>query len=133
MNSNTNDAASADPIDVAIGARLRVLRKGLNMSQTELGRRLGVTFQQVQKYERGTNRLAGSTLLRAAQALGVHPGELFGEDQGSAPAAFDWSLLTNRGATELLQAFGRISSRQLRRAVIDVARTLASPDAPSAP
>ena len=58
-----------DPIDVMIKLRVRVRRKALSMSQTELGNRIGVTFQQVQKYERGVNRIAGSTLVRVAQAL----------------------------------------------------------------
>ena len=60
---------SANPLDVAIGARLRVRRRAAGLSQQKLAERLGVTFQQVQKYERGANRIAGSTLISIAEAV----------------------------------------------------------------
>jgi len=60
-----------DPVDVHVGSRLRERRVSLGMSQTVLAERLGLTFQQVQKYERGTNRLSASTLWRAADAVDV--------------------------------------------------------------
>ena len=58
----------ADPIDVEVGARLRLLRKAAGLAQYALGEALGVTYQQIQKYETGENRLAASTLVRAARA-----------------------------------------------------------------
>ncbi|MBI3516003.1 MAG: helix-turn-helix transcriptional regulator [Proteobacteria bacterium] len=60
-----------DPVDVYVGARVRERRVALGMSQTDLAALIGLTFQQVQKYERGTNRLSASALWRAAKALGV--------------------------------------------------------------
>lgn len=62
---------TADPIDVHAGKRLRARRKALGLSQQTLGEKLGVSFQQIQKYERGTNRISFSTLVRAAHVLGV--------------------------------------------------------------
>lgn len=59
----------SDPIDVALGMKVRLRRKALQMSQTALGDKVGVTFQQIQKYERGANRIAGSTWVRIAKAL----------------------------------------------------------------
>lgn len=61
---------SYDPIDIHIGQRMRLARKNLKMSQDKLAESLGVTFQQVQKYERGANRVSGSMLWRASHALG---------------------------------------------------------------
>ena len=64
--------------EVAIGARIRGIRMAAGMSQTALGEALGVTFQQIQKYERGKDRIAASTRQVLAAALGVHPGSFFG-------------------------------------------------------
>lgn len=75
----------ADPIDAHVGARLRAFRLQAGMNQTELARALGVTFQQVQKYEKGVNRVSASMLSRASQALHV-PIETFFPD---APGATD--------------------------------------------
>ena len=63
--------------EVAIGARLRALRVAAGMSQTTLGEVIGITFQQIQKYEKGKDRIAASTLQVLAAALGVHPGSFF--------------------------------------------------------
>lgn len=68
-----------DPIDAKIGARVRLRRKALHISQGALAEALGVSFQQVQKYERGANRISGSTLVRAASALGTSVADLVGE------------------------------------------------------
>lgn len=69
--SLTASELGADPIDVHIGSRLRIRRNLVGMSQEELGHAIGVTFQQVQKYERGTNRISGSRLFDVACALQV--------------------------------------------------------------
>ncbi len=68
------------PADVAIGAKIRLRRMELGMSQEKLGDLLGVTFQQCQKYEKGTNRVGGSRLDQIARALGVKPAYFFGDD-----------------------------------------------------
>lgn len=70
-------SGSPDPIDVHVGTAIRDRRIALGLNQTQLGKALGVTFQQVQKYERGTNRVSASMMWRAAAELGVKPGDFF--------------------------------------------------------
>jgi len=62
-----------DPIDVGVGARIRIRRREIGVSQTSLGEHLGLTFQQVQKYERGTNRVSASMLVRHRRAAAISP------------------------------------------------------------
>jgi transcriptional regulator with XRE-family HTH domain len=118
---------SSDQIDVEIGARIRTIRRRLGLSQTELGQALGVTFQQVQKYERGANRVAGSTLVRLCRKLNVAPADVLPVNPAEGEPV-DWSALQARGAGELLQAFQAIESRSVRAALLQLARDLASPD-----
>lgn len=66
----------ADPIDVTVGANIRAFRERANMNQSDLGKAIGLTFQQVQKYEKGTNRVSCSKLIHISRALGCHPVEL---------------------------------------------------------
>lgn len=72
-----NTVEALDPIDVHVGGRLREMRGEQRITQARLATALGVTFQQVQKYERGVNRMAASTLARAADALGCNIADLF--------------------------------------------------------
>jgi transcriptional regulator with XRE-family HTH domain len=114
-----------DPVDRAIGARLRARRKSMKLSQTELANRIGVSFQQVQKYERGANRVAGSTLVAIAAALEVTVGWLVGEE-GAGDAEDDvLAALALHGAVELLQAFGAIPGLRARAALVALAREMA--------
>lgn len=77
-----------DPVDVHVGSRIRERRLTLGMSQTALGNALGLTFQQVQKYERGTNRVSASTLWKAATTLKVPASYFFeGMEDGAIPPA----------------------------------------------
>ena len=113
-------------LELAIGARLRTRRKQLGLSQSDLAERLGVSFQQVQKYERGANRVAASTLLAAAQALNVTVGWLVGEDV--VPDAGDeevFRALAKPGSMELLEAFNRIPDARSRHALVGLAREMA--------
>ena len=77
----------AGPVDVHVGSRIRLRRHLLGLSQGELGRALGVTFQQVQKYENGTNRVGASRLHQIALALRTTPAWFFDSLAGPAPAA----------------------------------------------
>src|SRR6201996_5193778 len=78
-----------DPIDIEVGGRIRARRMALGISQTALAKALGLTFQQVQKYEKGANRVSASTLVRVAKELGVTVAFLVGEggEVAAAPAA----------------------------------------------
>lgn len=107
-----------DPIDVAIGARIRLRRRGLGMTQEVLAQHLGLTFQQVQKYEKGVNRVSGSTLVRVAGALRVRPGVLLGDDDVDTIEAIDWSSVATPGAAELMSAFAAIKSPRVRSSVL---------------
>ena len=112
------DRSEPDPIDIAIGARIRLRRRGLGMTQEVLAQHLGLTFQQVQKYEKGVNRVSGSTLVRVAQALRMRPGVLLGDDDVEAVEAVDWSNVATPGAAELMSAFAAIKSPRVRSSVL---------------
>jgi transcriptional regulator with XRE-family HTH domain len=118
-----------DPIDVAVGARVRAFRLSRNMAQEELAKSLGLTFQQVQKYEKGVNRVSASRLHQIARALRVPVATLIGPDQEADASAVEeskvMSLLAIAGATRLLEAFGQIESKKLRGMLVDNAETLA--------
>jgi transcriptional regulator with XRE-family HTH domain len=124
-----------DPVDVHVGARVRMRRKILGMSQEGLGEKLGLTFQQVQKYERGFNRVSSSKLYLAARALGAPISYFFeglpdptGDDpelasQG-AEQAISAFLLTTEGL-ELAKLFPVIEDRAVRARLLDLVRSLA--------
>ena len=98
------------------------------MSQEQLGRSLGITFQQIQKYERGTNRISASMLVKSARALDVAPGVLLPEEGDATPRspAVLTLLAQLRGIEELVEAYSRIKSPRLRRSVLILARALAA-------
>lgn len=117
---------AADPVDLAVGARIRLLRKMRGMSQQALAEAAGVTFQQIQKYERGANRVSASMLVRIAAALKAPVAELFGEG-GERQSAIDEVaiLLAQPGALELLHAYSDLPRGAARAALVDFVRSLA--------
>lgn len=114
----------ADPIDIAVGARIRMRRQSLKVSQSSLGDALGITFQQVQKYERGTNRVSASMLVKIARRLDCTVASLIGEDSGSVDDELA-PRLAIPGALDLLDAFSKIESSQTRRRLLDLLTSLA--------
>lgn len=121
-----------DPIDVEVGGKIKAQRRLAGMSQDTLAGRLGVTFQQIQKYEKGTNRVSSSRLAMIAETFGVPPAcFLPGStvDPGQAVAAAAPELVsfieTNEGR-DLNVAFARISSHTMRRKVVALVTTLAA-------
>jgi transcriptional regulator with XRE-family HTH domain len=115
----------ADPIDVAVGARIRLLRKMRGQSQQALADAAGVTFQQIQKYERGANRVSASMLARIAAALQSPVAELFGETSSSSSAIDEVAaLLSQPGALELLRAYAELPRGPARSALVDFVRSL---------
>src|ERR1700748_4014703 len=92
-----NPEALADPIDVAVGARIRLLRKLRGMSQQALAEAAGVTFQQIQKYERGANRVSASMLSRIATTLKAPVAEMFGEANPSSGSIEEGGGHSSRG------------------------------------
>ena len=106
-------------IDAAIGTRIRAARFTARMSQTELGRLLGFSYQQVQKYETGKDRVSASTLQRIAEILGVHPGSFF--DNGPMPSGNVWEL---RGAMKLAEVASQIHSPRILKHLLGLAQAL---------
>ncbi|AMD58229.1 helix-turn-helix domain-containing protein [Rhizobium pusense] len=125
------------PIDVHVGAQIRMRRKSLGMSQSALAGRLGITFQQVQKYEKGANRVGASRLQAIASILGVEVSSLFANatpDGGEAnPAlgsinAMQTFVASNEGFS-LNQAFSRIRSAAVRKSIVALVTSLAASEA----
>ncbi len=118
-----------DPVDIHVGARVKLRRTLVGLSQIELGGAIGLTFQQVQKYERGTNRISASMLHRIAEALDV-PVSFFFDDMAegvklSPSTAGD--LLTQPDSAELLRHFHRIP-KFLRKQVLDLVKAMGRED-----
>ena len=127
-----------DPIDVYVGSRVRNRRVELHMSQGKLGETIGVTFQQIQKYENGTNRIGASNLYRITKSLGVDnkymyegiPEELTKKPlprglSESAGASFDQDILNSKEAIEILHNYVRIENTQVRRQLSRFVKSLA--------
>ncbi len=126
MAGTTSDRR-ADAIDIAVGARVRVRRRLLNLSQSALAEALGISFQQVQKYERGANRVSASMLVKIGQRLGCSVASLVGEDTGAVHDALASQLVVS-GAVEILDAYERIKSPAVRRRLLRLATSLADGD-----
>src|ERR1700694_298279 len=126
MPSNKSPGAK----DVEVGRLIRAQRLVCRISQTELAKKLGVTFQQVQKYEKGVNRVGAGRLTRIAEVLGVPVAFLFGAmDNGAAAstksvnAAF--AFLETAGALRLVHAYADIKNPRIRRALVTLAEQMA--------
>lgn len=125
-------ARRADGRDAEVGQRVRSRRLECHLSQTDLAGRIGVTFQQVQKYEKGTNRIGASRLLRIAEALEVpityffdsapHTGE---RDAGRGTQSV-FGLMETAGSVRIVKALDRIKSRKVRQLLVGMAEELAN-------
>jgi transcriptional regulator with XRE-family HTH domain len=116
-----------DPLDIEVGRKVRALRLERNMSQERLGDALGLTFQQVQKYEKGANRISAGRLQRIAEILGV-PTTAFFADASSVhePSNGSFELTETGGALRLLRAYARIPSSSVKRALTTLAEEIAA-------
>lgn len=127
-----------DPIDLYVGSRVRARRTGLGISQTKLGDVLGVTFQQIQKYENGGNRIGASNLFKIARALGVDvgffyegmPEEVFAKSSSnrglSEPVeTFDHDPLSSKESIELVHNYFRITDDEVRGRLFKFVKSLA--------
>lgn len=137
-DADTRGPRRPNPIDAHVGSRVRMRRMLLGMSQEKLGEQLGLTFQQIQKYEKGVNRIGASRLYDMATVLGV-PVQFFYEDapgkSANQPEAEGFAetpdesyvieFLSSRDGLELNKAFVKIEDQRLRRTVIDLVRSLA--------
>lgn len=112
--------------DVKIGRRIRGARIAAGMSQEILGAKLGLSFQQVQKYEKGTNRVGGSRMLQIAKALGVNVADFFGDPVGE-PAMDRLTIMATKDGFKLVAAFNRIENPEDRAMVVAMAERLSHP------
>jgi transcriptional regulator with XRE-family HTH domain len=128
---------SPNPIDRHVGSRVRMRRLMVGLSQEKLGEALGITFQQIQKYEKGTNRISASRMHQIGRVLGV-PVEFFYEGApqltgSEAPAgfaepetaAYSADLLATSESVQLARAFHRIKDARARRRLVDLAEAMA--------
>lgn len=125
---------SPNPIDIHVGSRIRLRRMMLSMSQEKLGDALGITFQQIQKYEKGTNRVGASRLQHIATVLKV-PVSFFFEDAPGAPDeaggfgeqshTYVVDFLSSSEGLSLNKAFVRIKDSRVRRRIVDLVQSLA--------
>jgi transcriptional regulator with XRE-family HTH domain len=118
-----------DAVDMLVGRNIRILRQDRGMSQTELGRKIDVTFQQVQKYENGTNRVGSGRLFKIASNLNVPITAFFegahqnaSEDARPTPVA----MLAEPYVLRLVQAFCALENMDLRRSLAELAEHMAA-------
>lgn len=125
---------SPNPTDKHVGSRVRMRRMMLGMSQEKLGDALGLTFQQVQKYEKGTNRIGASRLQQISIILQVPvsfffdgaPNSIATETLGEAPSpAYVSDFLATSDGLALTKAFMRIKDAKLRRRIVDLVEQIA--------
>jgi transcriptional regulator with XRE-family HTH domain len=129
-----------NPVDKYVGSRVRMRRIMLGMSQEKLGEALGLTFQQVQKYEKGTNRVGASRIQQISEILQVPISFLFeggpsgaanseGFSEGTSPAYVSDFLATSEGLA-LTRAFTRIPDAKLRRSIVELVEQIATREGP---
>ena len=132
-------ALHPNPVDIHVGKRVRLRRTLLGMSQEKLGKAINVTFQQVQKYERGTNRIGSSRLYQLSQVLDI-PVSYFFDDlpieitARKSPgltdvkvASFEGDPLVKRETLELVRAYYRITDPSVRKRIFELVKAVAKP------
>ncbi len=140
MKPLTNEAAvirrsPPHPIDIHVGGRLRLRRLAVGLSQERLAKSIGITFQQIQKYERGTNRIVASRLHDLARVLNVPIGYFFSEmNEDELPAstpsardeavAFTHDLMGERETLELVRSYYNIGDQRIRKRLFDLVKSV---------
>ena len=131
--SEERGSRRANPVDVHVGTRVRLRRMLLGMSQEKLGEHLGLTFQQIQKYEKGINRIGASRLFDLSRVLAV-PVQFFYEELpvsdgaggfAEQPEGYAVEFLSSREGLELNKAFARITDPRVRRSIVELVRAYA--------
>src|SRR6202035_3179372 len=127
-DSDDRSSRRANPVDVHVGSRVRLRRMLLGMSQEKLGEHLGLTFQQIQKYEKGINRIGASRLFDLSRVLAV-PVQFFYEELpvsdgaggfAEQPEGYAVEFLSSREGLELNKAFARITDPRVRRSIVEL-------------
>ena len=134
----SDNVKKPNPIDIHVGSRVRLRRTMLGQSQEKLGNALGITFQQIQKYEKGANRIGASRLQQIANVLTV-PVAFFFEDAPSGTQAvtgmaeensttYVVDFLSSSEGLQLNRAFVKISDPKVRRKIVDLVKSLGAED-----
>jgi len=123
------------PVDIHVGKRLRLRRTILGLSQEAIAKAIGVTFQQVQKYERGVNRMGSSRLFEFSKILSIPVAYFFDEMEKATPhnssgvaeeaVAFEHEKMSSRETLEMMRAYYRISDTHVRKRVFELVKSLA--------
>jgi transcriptional regulator with XRE-family HTH domain len=134
-----SDTGRPDPVDAHVGSRVRLRRTLLGMSQEKLGNAVGLTFQQIQKYERGLNRIGSSRLYQFCKVLDVPVSFFFDEmpgDMGTQPSlagqveqAVHDENMSRRETLELVRAYYKIDDRNTRKRVYELVKAIGARDA----
>ncbi|MEO0411108.1 MAG: helix-turn-helix transcriptional regulator [Pseudomonadota bacterium] len=129
-------AEHPDPVDIHVGQQVRKRRNALSMSQEKLGKALGLTFQQVQKYERGMNRIGSSRLYHLSQILDVEipyffegyedPQEVVYDAVAEDSAPFEIDQKMHAETQDLVRAYARIKDSGIRRRLLDLIRAVSA-------
>ncbi|MEM1285624.1 MAG: helix-turn-helix domain-containing protein [Cohaesibacteraceae bacterium] len=122
-----------NPVDVHVGMRMRMRRMMLSISQEKLGEALGVSFQQIQKYEKGTNRIGAGRLQDIARELQVNISYFYDDMPGSDDSSgfeekgvsYVSDLLTSSDGMELTRAFLQVKDSRVRRRIVDLVKAIA--------
>ncbi len=127
----------AHPVDIHVGKRLRLRRTVMGLNQVALANAIGVTFQQIQKYEKGVNRMGSSRLYQFAKLLAIpvsfffegldedKSGEVAGLAEGQSPSFQNEDIFSNRETMELVRIYNQIPHPQVRKRLLDTLRAIA--------
>ncbi len=128
-----DDSEGPNPVDIHVGQRIRMRRLMVGVTQTQLADELGLTFQQVQKYEKGTNRVSASKLYAICKVLSVPPEYFFeglpkiGESPRKQQKMSDEAhILSTADGIELMRSFKKIDQKPIRRHIVGLVKSLAA-------
>lgn len=133
--STESQRKSPNPVDVHVGSRVRLRRMLIGLSQEKLGHSMGLTFQQIQKYEKGVNRIGASRLFKLSQVLEV-PVQFFFDDMPATEGnpipgmaetdaeSFLYEFLNTRDGLELNRAFVKVTDPEQRRSIVELVRSI---------
>ena len=122
-------AKTPGPIDVTVGGNVRIWRMVKGLSQAQLAKRLGVTFQQVQKYETGGNRIGTGRLVKIAAILGIPISALFQGTDAAEPSRSLLALVSDRRSFRLASAFAAITHSAFRLSLVELVERIAAAEA----
>ncbi len=116
------------PVDMLVGMRLRMFRNERGVSQSALANVLGLTFQQVQKYERGTNRISASKLFEISRFLGIRVADFYVDEQGSDLGSADdiGASIPSKVDIEIARALSRVADQRMKRKILHLIDSLSS-------